>query len=240
MKHKIAVCDDSCDFKEILVEFINNILEKNNINCNVSTFCSGYDIIEACGEEEYDIIFLDMEMPGLNGIETGLRIREISNDAIIFYITSHKEFAYESYQVRAKNYLLKPLDINLLENAILEGFEEINEKKKKVEFLDVKDTMGAKHRIPIDDITHIIRKKEDRKLHILTKDNKDIILVQTLENIEKELSDLDYIVKSSKSCLINIRNVRTIVKNTIYFINDEVEYASRRCLPSLISKLNII
>ncbi len=236
MIYNIAVCDDYKEYGEIVTELIRSVASNKNIECNISTYSSGISLIEAFKENEFDIIFLDMEMPELNGIETGLRIREISKNPVIFYLTSHKEYAYESYEVKAKNYLLKPVSAAVIEKNLLECIEE---SKENIVFLDVKDIQGAKHRIPLDEITHILRKKEDRKIHIYRLDREEIIIVQTLENIEKELMYNDNIMRASKSCLINMNNVRAIRKNIIYFSNETSEEASRRCLSELVNKFKL-
>lgn len=228
----IAVCDDSKEYVEIVRELINVIMVKNNTACNIYTYISGLSLVQALKVKTFDIIFLDMEMPEIDGIKTGLLIREISDKVIIFYLTSHKEYAYESYQVKAKNYFLKPIQSDVLEKELMECIAELD---MPLEFLDVKDTDGIFHRIPLCDITHILRKKEDRKIHIYTLDKQEIIAVQTLKNIENSLSSISFIKRSCKSCLVNLNNIRAIHKNIIVFINGETEEASRRCLSDLVN-----
>lgn len=169
---KIAICDDSKEYIEIVKEVISRIMTDNNIVCKISTFTSGISLVEDYKRKSFDIIFLDMEMPEKDGVETGLLIREISEKPIIFYLTSHKEYAYESYQVKAKNYLLKPIKSEVLEKELLEAIKDLN---TPLEFLDLKDINGIIHRIPLSEITHILRKKEDRKLHIYTLNKEEII-----------------------------------------------------------------
>ncbi len=231
----IAVCDDSKDYSEIVTNFILNVIS-NRVDCNVSTFNSGNHLVQAFEENKYDIIFLDMEMPDINGIDTGKKIREVSNNAIIFYLTSHKKYAFESYSVGARDYLLKPVSYATIEKVLVDCIKELEGNFK---YLDVKDIKGIVHRIPIDNITHILRKKADRKLHIYTLDKKEIIVSQSLESVEKSFLHNINIVRSSKSCLINLDSVREINKNIITFINDSEEEASRRCLSELLTKFKI-
>ena len=235
MTLSIAVCDDSQEYGEIVTHIIKEVALKNNIDCNISAYNLGRNLVQAFKENEFNIIFLDMEMPELNGIETGLLIREISKDPVIFYLTSHKEYAYESYKVKARNYILKPVSALVIEKNLLECTKE---KKEQIMYLDVKDVEGIKHRIPINEITHILRKKADRKIHIYHLSKIETVIVQTLENIAKELMHNDNIIRASKSCLINLNNVRTIKKNIIYFSNEEREEASRRCLSDLINRFS--
>lgn len=237
MAYNIAVCDDSVEYCEIVAEMIKVAVSRNNINCNLYTYVSGKDLVKSFNDIKFDIIFLDMEMEEINGIDTGLLIREISKETLIIYLTSHREYAYESYQVKARDFLLKPVKLNVIERVLTECAEEL---KRNINYLDVRDVDGVFYRIPIKEITHILRKKEDRKLHIYTIDSKEIIIVQTLESIENELTSNSSFARSGKSCIINLENVRAIVKNEIFFCNEAVEYASRRCLPLLVKKLRII
>lgn len=233
MLYSIAVCDDNEEYGEIVAEMVKKAARKNNMHCNISTYSSGANLVRALKEIKFNIIFLDMEMPGLNGIETGLQIRKISKEPVIFYLTSHKEYAFESYMVKAKNYLLKPVSESVIEENLLECTKD---SRLELMFLDVQDINGIKHRIPVDEVTHILKKKEDRKIHIYRINKEEVIIVYTLEKIEKELIYNDCMMRANKSCLINMNNVRTINKNTIFFCNGVKEEASRRCLPYLVDK----
>lgn len=234
MELNIAVCDDSKAYGDIVKELIYKAMLNNNVNYKISTFTSGIDLVQANKENEFDIIFLDMEMPEIDGIETGLLIRKVSKNTIIIYLTSHKDYAYDSYKVKANNYLLKPISIEVLEKELLDCIKGLQEPVKA---LDIKDAAGIMHRIPLNEITHILRKKEDRKIHIYTLDKNEIIIAQTLENLENMLSANESFKRSSKSCLINMDNVRLINKNIIYFSNNTTEEASRRCLSLLMNSL---
>ncbi len=233
---KIAICDDSVEYGDIVTQIVNEVMLKNNINHNISTFNSGKELIKSFIGKRFDIIFLDIEMPEIDGIETGLKIREIGDNAIIFYLTSHKEYAYDSYRVKARDYLLKPVSFSTIEKVLLECIKEL---EGNLNYLDVKDIKGIIHRISIDNITHILRKKEDRKLHIYSLDKKEVVVSQTLESIEKELSGKENIIRSNKSCIVNLDHIREINKNIIIFTNNNEEEVSRRCLPELISKFKI-
>lgn len=231
----IAICDDSKEYCEIVMEMISVVMTTNNIDCKTSTYILGSSLVQAFKEKTFDIIFLDMEMPEMDGIEAGILIRKISDKPIIFYLTSHKEYAYDSYKVKAKNYLLKPIQSAVIEKELLKCMEEL---KEIIRFLDVKDTDGIIHRIPLNEITHIERKKEDRKLHIYTIYNEEIIIVESLQKITNLLSHTSSYKRSGKSCLVNLNNIRAINKNTIYFLNDKTEEASRRCLSELVKLFN--
>lgn len=229
--YRIAVCDDSIEHVDIISTMIALIVEKNKLNCTLDTFTSSKELVLSHEKRHYDIIFLDMEMPEQDGIETGLRIKNISNDTKITYVTAHKGYAFESYMVKAEDYLLKPIDKSKLESNILMCFKKLQTKKER-KFLDIADISRNINRIFIDNIICIQREK-DRKIHIKCIFKKIIIVNETITNMEKILADNKNIIKVNQSCLINLNNVRKIAKDIITFSDDSTVKISESCLQNV-------
>lgn len=216
--YRIAVCDDSIDHVEIISDMIVVIIEKNNLNCTLETYTSSKELVTSHKKRHFDMIFLDMEMPKQNGIETGLIIKSITDDTKIIYVTAHKGYAFDSYMVKAEDYLLKPIEFSKLENNILLCCKKLQTKKER-KFLDISDIARNFNRIFIDNIICMQREK-DRKIHIKCIYKKIIIVNETVSNLEKNLADNKNIIKANQSCLINLNNVRKITKDIITFCDD--------------------
>lgn len=229
--YRIAVCDDSKEHVEIISNMIDLILKNNKLNCLFETFTSSKELIANHEKRNFDIIFLDMEMPEQNGIETGLSIKNIADNTKIIYVTAHQGYAYDSYKVKAEDYLLKPIDYLKLENSILLCFKKLQTKKER-KFLDITDINRNINRIFIDNIIYMQREK-DRKIHIECIYKKTIIINQTISNLEKNLADNRNIIKANQSCLINLNNVRKITKDIITFCDDSTVKISESCLQSV-------
>ena len=110
----ISVCDDSPIFLQITTEFIHKWSKERNIPVMISTFENGDELLSHHREEPADIIFLDIIMPMFNGMEAAKILRKTDRDAKIIFLTSSPEFALESYEVKAENYLLKPISYDRL------------------------------------------------------------------------------------------------------------------------------
>lgn len=216
--YRVAICDDSKEHVDIIYNMINLISEKHRLNLTLYTFTSGKELVADHERRNFDIIFLDMEMPEQNGIETGLVIRSVSKDTKIIYVTAHSGYAYESYMVKVEDYLLKPLDYIKLEQNILLCCDSLKKKKER-KFLDINDVSRNFQRIFIDNIICLERHR-DRKIHIKCIYKKTIIVNETISNLEKNLADCKNIVKASQSVLINLNNVRKITKDIITFCDD--------------------
>lgn len=129
-----VICDDNV--KEVVL--IRRILEENFYGCRIEEFYDGNSIVKYFQFNVPDVILLDVEMPGMNGIETARRIRDINGNIGIIFITGHTQFALEAFGVYAFDYIVKPVrkerliaSINkvLGKTDFTEEFIEINYKK---------------------------------------------------------------------------------------------------------------
>ncbi|MFV0528801.1 MAG: LytR/AlgR family response regulator transcription factor [Lachnospiraceae bacterium] len=116
--YNVAVCEDR---KEDM-EWLCTQLTASQVAMNLHCFHSGEAFLQSCVTEHYQIVFLDIYMKGMTGIETAQQLRAQDNDCIIIFTTSSREHTFESYQVQALQYLLKPTrqeDVNrALQQAI--------------------------------------------------------------------------------------------------------------------------
>ena len=109
---KIAVCDDEVEFLNSACSMILKWAKKHDIHVKLYRFDNGDDLINIHKKECMDIIFLDIVMPLFNGIDTAKELRSENHNVPIVFLTSSREFAVESYEVKALNYLLMSLRIS--------------------------------------------------------------------------------------------------------------------------------
>lgn len=99
--------------KGIVVDYA----EKKRKKVSVDIFRSGVDFI-GDGTAVYDIVFLDIEMPLLNGIETAKKLRKFDSDVCIIFVTNMPQFALKGYEVDALDYVLKPVNSFNIKNTV--------------------------------------------------------------------------------------------------------------------------
>lgn len=112
MQIKIAVCDDELEICSQVENILIKLLEERLIKYVIDIFYSGESLCRELEREDYDLIFLDIELPKMNGVEIGNYIREMKRDDIvqIAYISSKQEYAMELFDIRPINFLVKPLE----------------------------------------------------------------------------------------------------------------------------------
>ena len=104
----IAVCDDLPEYRERLKELLAPYVSANELR--ISEFSRGEELLASSEEgRDWDIVFLDIEMDGMTGIETGRRLRKLQRDAIVIFVTSHVNYVSDAFRQDAFQFLLKPV-----------------------------------------------------------------------------------------------------------------------------------
>lgn len=108
---KVAICDDVIEYIKKIELHIEKFGKENSIEVKISSFVSGEHLMLTFVLKKYDIVFLDISMPEMNGFETAKRIREIDKNVVIVFCTSYYTIAnaQQGYEVEAKDFLKKPV-----------------------------------------------------------------------------------------------------------------------------------
>lgn len=130
----IAICDDEKHGATHLAEIIKQYAQQNNLQFEINTFSSGIALLETF--TGYDLIFLDIDMPDMNGLDVAKKIREKDKNCKIIYVTNYKDFAHQAFTVRAYGYIVKPFTREIIENELNDYIATIKEQeiKRKVVF----------------------------------------------------------------------------------------------------------
>ena len=114
----IAVVDD----EEAIREQISGFIKKRNPDFNISGFATGEGLLAA--GKDFDIIFLDIQMEGMGGIEAARTLRQSGVDAVVIFITGIREYVFEAFDVSAFHYLLKPIEEQKFMEVLCRAAEE--------------------------------------------------------------------------------------------------------------------
>lgn len=114
---RIAICDDNKRDCERLQSYCEG--SKELFNIKYTTFLSGDELLASFENgQRFDIVFLDVDMPGRSGIDTGKTIRQYDKNVIIVFVTSYSEFALDAFECEAFHYLIKPCDPAKLDDVL--------------------------------------------------------------------------------------------------------------------------
>jgi len=189
----------------------------------VASCCDPLEAIEIITRFNPHIIFLDIEMPGLSGIE--LIRKRITASALPVFITSHPEFALESYELEAFDYLLKPVSSERFARCALRlrDFYQMQVKafafdtEQETNFIVIKQGYD-KYKIPIHDIVYLEAMRDYTRITTVTK---QYLVLTTLNGIAEKLPR-DIFVRIHRSYIVNRDKVDAIQKNKINIHSQEL------------------
>lgn len=156
---RIAVCDDEKRFVKDFSEIVSRLYR--SLDMIVDEYSDGASLLRRFPEVKYDIVFLDIEMPGMDGISLAKKLRELSEDVYIVFLTGHVEYAIKGYEVNALRYLTKPAS----EENVREVLEHVIKKQSSEKFIWIKNRDGER-RIRLSDIVFL--EAQDQNVVIYT------------------------------------------------------------------------
>jgi len=198
---KIAVCDDDSQELERISSFIDTYQRESKVLLTYKTFQSAIELISSMGSSDYDILLLDILMPGINGMQAAHEIRSFDAGVKMVFLTSSPEFAVESYAVKAYDYILKPVSRDKL-FSILEAV--IAEEQKPLEGLTVK-TQSGMARILFSRLAFV--EIMNKKLYFHLADGSVQEVTASLAAFEEELLARAEFVKVHRSYIVNLWQV---------------------------------
>jgi DNA-binding LytR/AlgR family response regulator len=195
----IGICDDNVDD----INTLSEALYEYDRSLQLSKYMDGLSLVEDCLESKklIDILFLDIYMPGLNGIETAKKIRKVMKDIKIIFITSSKDHCHKAFEVFAFNYIVKPLDKQKLKYVMDEALEGIIKERSQQFCFSFK---GKRYRILTKDILYL--ESRDRIIYFHMHDNATFQCYSKLDEIINLLPN-DLFVRCHQSYIINIYHV---------------------------------
>lgn len=206
---RIAVCDDDKICIDAVKAAIDKWLALSKISSQILIFDNGDDLILEDRCQPIDIIFIDVVMPLLNGIDTAKEIREFDSKAKIVFLTSTKEFAFDSYKVEASDYLLKPVDYEEFSRVLYKVTQEL----QKVQSSIVIHTADGYKKVYLNEIEYAEASRKGTNLSLVS--GVSLSSVDPLYYFENQLSMEVGFFKCHRSFVVNMLNVDTFIKNKI-------------------------
>lgn len=231
---KIAVCDDCRQLTESLSELLHDLFVRMGVNCRFDIFYSGEDLIMAVDYKGiFDIIFLDIEMSGINGIETARYIKNRHPMAVIIFISSYSCYYADAFDVQPFHYLMKPINPKQLYGVLLRLCNFMSSCQQVLVF----DFNRIHYRINVGDIIYL--ESRQRVIQVVCY-NITYRFYGKLTDVEKVLSGYNCIfIRIHSSFLVNSRYITKCQGNQIYMSNGDILPVSAARRPEL-KKLNML
>jgi DNA-binding LytR/AlgR family response regulator len=213
----IAICDDENAICNQLENIILDISPKYNMKIEIDIFYTAENLYKnLLNKNKYDLIFLDIELKYMSGVQLGKKIREDINDQItqIIYISSKTSYAMELFSIRPLDFLIKPISTKKVDKTFSTAMKLIKNKNNFFNYQKEKEC----HRIPITDILYF--ESNNRQINIYTLNGK-YSFYGTLKEIFNRLNDYGFVF-IHRSYLININHVKIFKYNKVTLTDNTI------------------
>lgn len=206
MNYKIAICDDSDADREYILNMVQRWAEGAGHSVHADMFGSAESFLFHYAEEsDYDILLLDIEMGGMDGVTMAKELRKSNDTVQIVFVTGYSDYISEGYEVAALHYLMKPVK----EEKLCSVLDRAAEKLAKNEKVLTLEAGGQMVRVPVYQIRYADVMGNYVTIHALC----DTTVKMTLGELEKELDERFYRV--GRSCIVNLANISRVTKAEI-------------------------
>ena len=215
---KIAICDD----EPAQIDRLRKLLERIRPEYEITTYREGPALLEKPVEAE--VVFLDIEMPKLSGVETARRLREQGYRGEIIFLTGYPEFMQEAFEVRTYRYLIKPAK----EEEVLKVFEDLEREWSRSRRLFLNE-FGLDIVVDVRDIRYVISKGHNTEVRLY---DRSFDSTKTLKEWEKVLGKEEFF-QIHKSYLVSLAHIASLQANAITMADtgEQLPVARRRYHP---------
>ena len=223
----IAVCDDQAEELESLLKLLRNWQTERNRTVRYKAFRSAAAMLDVAHKEAFTLYLLDVMMPGISGMEAAREIRTFDAAAEIVFLTSSPGFAYESYGVKAMEYLLKPISSKLL-YPILDRLD-VREQRPQ-ESLTLKSG-GTLIRVPFSQLAFV--EVNGKHLYFNLTDGQVREVSGSMKEYESQLLARPEFARIHRSYIVNLLQVEELSAKGVLTFSGKNLPVSRLLLPQL-------
>ena len=209
---QIAICDDESQICEVMRDKLQKYYFSQNINLSIQTFNCGEELLES-NLDCINVLFLDVDMPGMNGLKTAKAIRKKNKDMIIIFLTAYSEFVFESFKVDAFRYLIKPVKDQELAETLTAVQKKMYEPAEYLNFQFQNEMYSIKY----SDIIYIEGMRD--KIWIYCKDGT-YRWRGVFRNLNEILKDKGFF-RIHRSYIINMNKIRKYSSGSVLLEGDQ-------------------
>lgn len=226
MKHwNVAICDDEKAALSILSGAVINAFRTHDVQTSIVMFANPKLLLNEMRQRQFDLLFLDIDMPGMSGIQLAQQLRSAGNTVDIIYISNREDMVFEALRTGPKGFIRKNRFIQDITGVVDAYFANWQGDKVAVHSLCVKESNSVLN-IPLGKLMYI-EGSGKQQLAYLAGAQEPVILHRQMQELEEEL-EKDGFMRIHKGYLVNFRFIRHIGSGEVTLTTGTALPISRR------------
>lgn len=216
---KISVIDDEIQEARKIRDMLASSLDRQNELPEISVFLDARTFLNTFAQGRYDIIFLDIQMPEMDGMTCAQEIRRRDSSVILIFFTSMIQYAVQGYRVEATDYLVKPVEPALLKHSLHRALKHLNKHQK----LAIRSG-DSLYSLNTDDLLYVEAVNHRTILHTT---EESIHSAQTMAAIETQLQGCGFF-RCHQGFLVNMKRIQRIERNSLLISDKTIPISKYR------------
>lgn len=216
----IAMIEDDPKASQTLLDYLKKYGEEKKLPLDIKTFPNAVIFLDGY-DQGYDIVFMDIDLPYLNGMEAAKKLREKDSEVLLFFVTNLAQFAVKGYEVDALDFLVKPVTYYNLVLKMSRALSRLSEKEEQYIWIN---TRQMRKRIPVSSLLYIEVMKHTLTYHT-TEGNFECY--GTMRDAKASLAGQPFSL--CNSCyLVNLKHVSCIENYWCYIGDDKLQISQHK------------
>lgn len=206
MNCKLAICDDNGDYAQFINGLVARWAEQSGIEVSTALFPSAEAFLFQYEEErDFDILLLDIEMGGMDGVELAKRVRREDDAVQIIFVTGYTDYIAEGYEVAALHYLTKPVNEDKLFQVLARAAGRLKRNEPALTLVLAGETL----RLPLGKIRYL----DVLHNYVTVHADRDCTVKRSLGELEEELDQRFF--RIGRSCIVNLAFVARVARTEV-------------------------
>ena len=216
----IALVEDEPEAADVLASFVARYADEKGLDLVVTRFGNAMDF--EMTHQHFDLVFMDIQMPGINGMEAAQLMRTYDSETPIIFVTNLAQYAVKGYEVDALDFIVKPVTYFNFRMRMDKAMRRIRRNGSRSIAIGTRDGMRV---VALSDIEYVEVSKHDLSYHLVGEE-EPFVVYGSLVAFEQEVEGGPF-VRISNSCLVNMNRIRAIRGGELVMHGGKVLYFSR-------------
>ena len=213
---KIAVCEDNAEDRMLICGYIRDYMSRHSYDAEIASFADGEALLKAFPSECFTLLFLDIFLPGISGIDTARKIREMDQHCKLMFITTSPDYMAESFTVQTSDYVVKPIKRESMDRTMTVFYDAFEKSSRKIE---VPVGRGGNVGLALAKIEYI---EAFGKLTVFYMHDSVVETQLTISEVEELLGGEPFL-RCHRSYIVNMNHVKDIGSDS--FLQPRTQWA---------------